>query len=240
MSSALKLMATTCCPISATSSPGKETTAAPVSEVSTATPSLASNSSDCSTPPVSRRSRTKANIVWDDLSFGAQIEPLQRHAKNADDIYLLNTFLELSKVTDVDACAVKLVLQALMFLRGCSYSSVDICSILAHASAYFADVYALCGDFMGPSEVANVLVTAMFVAHSYTQDETCPLRVWHQYLFKRYCSLKGVSAASMRIMSIRGYVLRLPDDELAEKNKALWSAIGSPMLQGGGGVELVC
>merc|ERR1719506_2533537 len=102
-------MATTCCPISAASSPGKEA-AAPASEVSTATPSLASCSSDCSTPPVSRRSRTKANIVWDDLSFGAQIAPLQRHAKTADDVYLLNAFLELSKVTDVDACAVKLVL----------------------------------------------------------------------------------------------------------------------------------
>jgi len=116
------------------------------------------------------------------------------------------------------------VLLALKFLRHCSYSAVDICSILAHASAYFADVYVLCGDLMSPAEVGNVLVTLMFVAHCYVQDETCPLHVWHKYLFKKYCNLRTLNAAVVRLLKMRQYTLGLDVEESTRRFSFLHQA----------------
>lgn len=204
----------------------------PSVEASTKAPSSSqSNSSEHSVRSNSRFNRDKEKIAWNDLKFGSQIKPLVRHAHTVGDVYLLDAFLELSEVQDLDGGSVKLVLLAIKFLRNCSYSAVDICSILAHASAYFVDVYALCRDVMSPSEVGNVLVTAMFLAHSYIQDETCPLHVWHRYLFKGYCSLKKISEAVMRVMAIRRYVLRLADQDLRARNKRLCDATSSPLVE---------
>jgi hypothetical protein len=151
---------------------------------------------------------------------------VQRYARSDKDIYLANTFLELSSVADIDEAGTKLVLLAIKFLRQCSYADIDVISILAHASAYFADVYALCGNAMSPDEVGNVLVTSMFLAHSYVQDETCPLSVWHRHLFKGYCTLREMDDAVLQVMAIRRYVLRLPDDDHRARIGALRNAFG--------------
>jgi len=36
----------------------------------------------------------------------------------------------------------------------------------------------------------------MYIAHSYVQDVTTPLQVWHEYLFAGYCSMSVLSAAA--------------------------------------------
>jgi hypothetical protein len=185
----------------------------------------AGSSSMCSTTTRSSRNiPCKDEIQFSELAFGQHIEPMSRYANTANDIYLLNAFLELSEVQDIDGSSIKLVLLALKFLRNCQYSAVDICSICAHASAYFVDVHSLCGNLMAPEEVGNVLVTAMFLAHSYIQDETCPLYVWHRYLFKGYCCVRELSEAVMRVMTIRRYVLRLADEDLRVRNEKLCTA----------------
>jgi len=189
--------------------------------------SYASESSGAS----SRGGLANDDIVWEDLTFGSQIYPVRKYARGVRDIHLLDTFLELSGVTDVSDGSIKLVLHAIHFLRSCDYSATDIRSILAHASAYFADVYSHCGDAMCPTEVGNVLVTTMFLGHSYIQDETCPLSVWHRHLFKGYCSLKMISDAVLQVMVIRRYVLRLADEDLHARCHALSEAVGAPQME---------
>merc|ERR1712232_1369330 len=99
-----------------------------------------------------------------------------------------------------------------------------MCSVLAHASSYFLDTYAKCGDGMDASEVGNVLALLIFLAHSYVLDETCRLKTWHKYLFTKYCSLGMLSSAVMRIMEIRNYHLRLEDEDLKQRYTALMRA----------------
>jgi hypothetical protein len=111
-------------------------------------------------------------------------------------------------------------------LRACDFSNEDICSILAHASAYFVDVYEKCGDGMDANEVGNVLALLMFLAHSYVLDETCRLKTWHKYLFTQYCSLDMLSSAVMRLMEVRNYLLRLEDEDLKQRYTALLRASG--------------
>lgn len=164
-------------------------------------------------------------IVWDVIRLGHRIQPYCAYAHCADDVYLLSSFLELAQVPDVDGESVKLLLRVLKFLRLCDYSVEDICSILAHASSYFVDAFTLCGDRMDACEVGNVLATLIFVAHCYVQDETCPLHVWHKHLFRRYCPLKTLNSAIMRLMEIRRYVLRLDSGDLNRRFECLLQAV---------------
>eukprot|EP00812_Abedinium_dasypus_P010975 NODE_455_length_1551_cov_314.905749.p1 GENE.NODE_455_length_1551_cov_314.905749~~NODE_455_length_1551_cov_314.905749.p1 ORF type:complete len:236 (+),score=48.47 NODE_455_length_1551_cov_314.905749:55-762(+) len=157
-------------------------------------------------------------IAWEQIHLGQRIQPYRGYAHCTDDIYLLGCFLELTRVSDVDGDSLKLLLRALKLLRRCNYSFEDICCILTHASVYFHDADALCGSHMDASEVGNVLVTLMFIAHSYVQDETCPLHIWHQHLFRKYCpSLRTLNAAVIRLLEIRRFKLRLDTTDLIER-----------------------
>merc|ERR1719387_2214824 len=80
---------------------------------------------------------------------------------------------------------------------------------------------------MGPGEVGYVLAIAIFLGHTHVEDETCPLRVWHQRLFQDYCSLRTLSAAVMKLMETRGYTLRIGDKQLRKRHFALLRAATS-------------
>lgn len=164
-------------------------------------------------------------IRWDDLRLGHRLQPYRRYAHCRRDIYLLSAFLELAEVRDIDGDSVKLLLRALKLLHLCDYSSEDLCSFLAHSSSYFVDAYTHCGVHMDECEVGNVLVTLMFIAHCYVQDETCPLHVWHQYLFQKYCPIRTLNAAIFRLLEIRHYILRLESEDLSTRFEFLHQAI---------------
>jgi hypothetical protein len=170
-------------------------------------------------------------VQWERVRWGLRIKPYQKFAHSVDDVYLLSCFLELAQVADINGESTKLLLRTLKFLRACDFSSEDICSVLAHASAYFEDTYELCGCTMDASEVGNVLALQIYVAHSYVQDETCKLHIWHKYLFRKYCTLHMLNAAVLRLLEIRKYMLRLEDQSLATRFRALMSSSLSPRQQ---------
>lgn len=153
-------------------------------------------------------------VNWKNIKHGTRILSCCAHAHCVDDIYLLSVFLDLAELPDIDTDSVKLLLRALKLLHLCNYSTEDVCSMLAHASAYFLDIYSQCGTLMYSREVGNVLVTLVFVAQCYVQDETCPLHVWHKHLFKKYCPLSTLNAAVIRLMEMRGFMMRLEDEDL--------------------------
>eukprot|EP00441_Pelagodinium_beii_P024060 CAMPEP_0197676708 /NCGR_PEP_ID=MMETSP1338-20131121/87247_1 /TAXON_ID=43686 ORGANISM="Pelagodinium beii, Strain RCC1491" /NCGR_SAMPLE_ID=MMETSP1338 /ASSEMBLY_ACC=CAM_ASM_000754 /LENGTH=90 /DNA_ID=CAMNT_0043257427 /DNA_START=505 /DNA_END=773 /DNA_ORIENTATION=+ len=78
---------------------------------------------------------------------------------------------------------------------------------------------------MEAGEVGNVLATLLFIAHCFVQDETCPLNVWHKHLFKKYCSLKVLNAAVMRLLELCRYKLRITDADLAKRLSHLHASI---------------
>lgn len=171
------------------------------------------------------RDVNEEDVAWSELRYGRSIQGCRLYAHCVDDVYLLDAFLTLSDIASVDVDSVKLLLRALKLLRLCDYSAEDMCSILAHASAYFIDAFGLCGSIMDSSEVGNVLVTLMFVAHCYVQDETCPLHVWHQHLFRKYCPLRTLNAAIVRLLEIRKYVLRLESQDLSTRYVTLFKSM---------------
>merc|ERR1719265_2341977 len=126
-------------------------------------------------------------------------------------------FAELCKLSEIHQGYAKLVLRTLRMLHLCQYPAEDIWIIMAHASAYFETIFEACGSRMDKSEATNIFVPLVFVSHSYVEDETCPLKVWHKHLIRNYCSLKTLNAAVLRLLELRGYILRLDDMDLNER-----------------------
>lgn len=205
---------------------------APSEEVSTIAASTDGLSERSSAPSDVRSTSTvkarkyhdEDDLCWDEIRLGHRFQPYRQYAHGIDDVHVLATFLELASVDDVNGDSVKILLRAMKLLHLCDYSAEDICSTLAHASYYFLETFSVCGKDMDLSEIGHVLVTLMFIAHVFVQDETCPLKVWHQHLFRRYCPLRTLNAAVMRLMHLRSHILRLPDKELNERYRLLMQA----------------
>lgn len=115
---------------------------------------------------------------------------------------------------------------AIDLLYRCRYCAEDICLVLAHASSYFLDVRNVCGTRMDPDEVGDIIVVLMFIAHSYVLDETCPLRAWQKNVFLGQCSVKTVNMATMKLLRMRGYVLRLGEKDLQMRHQYLMHGAG--------------
>lgn len=221
-------LAETAIPVDATCCAGY---AAPPSDsgstIAPSTPmSTRSSTSGMSTQSSARSYRrdVSTGISWHSMRLGHRIQPSVKYAHQVSDVYLLSCFLDLAQVQDISCESTKLLFRTVKMLRACDFSTEDICSILAHASAYFVEVYKSCGDGMDANEVGNVLALLIFLAHSYVLDETCRLKVWHKYLFSKYCSLEMLSSAVMRLMEVLGYLLRVADEDLKQRYTSLLRA----------------
>jgi hypothetical protein len=163
------------------------------------------------------------------LAPGHWLLEYERVAYDPVDLELLAKFLDVTKVSS-SVCGQKqamLLVKMMRFLHSLDHNFEDICCHLAHASFYFRNIYSSCGAVMSPEEIANVLVLLVFLAHCHIQDETCPLKIWHQYLFKSYCKLPTLSKATMQLMKRLGYVLRVPDNDL--KQSVAWLSQGDAL-----------
>lgn len=117
--------------------------------------------------------------------------------------------------------AVRLVLRCLKLLHLCNYCQDDIQLMVAHASSYLKELLTGLHEKkqppMGLHEVAHVFCLLMYLAHSYIEDQNCPLKVWHEHLFRRYCDLKTLSSAVMRVLEQLAFALRIEPSELQER-----------------------
>jgi len=114
--------------------------------------------------------------------------------------------------------AVRLLLRCFRMLHLCGYDRQDVEVIVAHASAY---IRILANEMkregqpeMELTELANVLCVLMYIAHSYTQDQNCPLHIWHKFLFRQYCTVKTLNSAAMGLLERLNYSLRVKPQEL--------------------------
>jgi hypothetical protein len=151
---------------------------------------------------------------------------LRVHAHEASDFGMLGRFCMLAGFSEahIDESGIKLMLKTVKMLRLCDYSREDILCMLGHAVVYSRRTLAVCGPQMSGREAGHTAVLLIYLAHSYTQDETCPIRVWHQHLFRGYCSVNELDGVVLKMMSFQRYVLRVEADELLELHLQLADA----------------
>jgi hypothetical protein len=93
--------------------------------------------------------------------------------------------------------------------------------MVAHASSYlkmlFETLEAKQQKPMGLQEVTHIFCLLMYLAHSYIEDQNCPLKVWHEHLFRRYCDLKTLSSAVMQVLEQLAFALRIEPTELEKR-----------------------
>lgn len=138
----------------------------------------------------------------------------------------------------------KTVLQGLRLMHLCDYDYSDVVVVMAHASVYFRSTFEAIGHKMSQHEAAHVCVLLIYLAHSFVLDETCPLRCWQKHIFRKYCTLKVLDAALFRLFKMRGYALRITEEEERAALLALFghskgasrSSSSGAMLNGGGAI----
>merc|ERR1712174_100101 len=59
----------------------------------------------------------------------------------------------------------------------------------------------------------------------------CALHIWHKHLFRKYCPLKILNAAVIRLLQIRRLMLRLSSDELNQRYTKLLKAVSKGRAQ---------
>lgn len=174
--------------------------------------SIASSFSDCCSPD------------WRSSTSSAA-SPVSAAADRSLHVYpCVVKLCNLAKIPMVEPDTLKLLVRTVQLLQLCEYELEDICCVLAHGAAYFEAFGANCGKKMSNFEAGYILVVFIYIAHSYVLDETCPMKFWHQKLFRHYCSPKMLDAAVIRLMRMRDYRLRLEDHEVQTKIVSLLTA----------------
>lgn len=122
----------------------------------------------------------------------------------------------------------KVVLQGVRLMHLCSFEYSDVVLVLAYATVYFQTTFEAIGHMMSEIEAAHVCTLLIYLAHSFVLDETCPLRCWRRYIFRKYCTLKVLDAALFRLFDLRGFHLRVSSEQ---ERDALAALLSSPRLQ---------
>lgn len=206
---------------------GKSLVTSQAKVLGTQTQSVAASSTTAGSPGgVSELSEKTAS--WG-ISFARLERVAERATDTLTDIQLVTCFLELSQlpvVPHVDSSTMSLMMQTLNLLHMCGYPKEDVCTVLAHASAYFVDVYSQRGKRMASGEAGYILVALIYIGHSYVLDENCPLIVWHQKLLKKYCTMDMLDKAVLRLMQLRRYILRIEDEDMRNRCGRLLACCG--------------
>jgi hypothetical protein len=209
---------------------------------SVSTPTSCLSRKEATVPRSLSQVSTAASLGADEARRGraAAIEEVRKYAHTPSDLAILSRFLDLQLLDGHNSLAIdppkgllRLVLRAMKLLHLCDFQHEDVCCILAHTSVYFRSTYKACGHQMDSQEVANAVVAQMFIAHSYIQDETCPLRVWHEHIFQKYCSVKTLNAVILRLIEIRAYRLRVDRKEMMKRYKYLCGSATHALRNGG-------
>lgn len=106
----------------------------------------------------------------------------------------------------------------------CGYEPYDICVVMAYASAYFACVTQpanVAKREFAVEETENLLAVCIFVAHCYVFDNNCPLHVWRDMVLKKRCSMNALNQATLHVLRMRSFRLRVSDDNFLRRLKRL-------------------
>lgn len=111
-------------------------------------------------------------------------------------------------------------------LRDCGFTRYDIEVTIAHATSYFSVFRETLrregkSDVQFSREFANIFCVLVYLAHSHIDDNTIPLRHWHEYIFVRYCTLHILNAAIVGTMKKLDYKLRVKPAELTARIERL-------------------
>jgi len=172
-------------------------------------------------PGVSRDNTQQSNEVLVDREVIRYSPETAKYAHFPDDLVLVWRFVTMLAEISPDAGRkvrteqlYKNVLQGVRLMHLCDYNYSDVVVTLAYASVYFHSIYGAIGHKMSEFEAAHVCVLLIYLAHSFLLDETCPLRCWQKYVFRKYCTLKVLDAALFRLFSMRkDYGLRVTPEQ---------------------------
>eukprot|EP01066_Platyproteum_vivax_P007449 Platyproteum_vivax@DN2917_c0_g1_i1.p1 len=107
-----------------------------------------------------------------------------------------------------------IVKRMVVMLAACGYYVQDLVHVVALAVCQFRR--AKLHNTPDATEKAYLFCVQCFLAHCWLLDETCPLRIWHQHVFPKYCELKTLGAACFKLFVLQEMRLGVNDTQVIE------------------------
>lgn len=131
---------------------------------------------------------------------------------------------EVATMNMLDGQAVRSLDRAIQFLLANDFSAEDVCSVLAHACAYFESYRkTLPGRAIRQRQAVHIFIVQMYLAHCFATDDAVPIKTWHRRLSNDYCTLDQFNAVTWRLMKTRDYKLKLQDGDFRKRYDRLWA-----------------
>lgn len=153
------------------------------------------------------------------------IEALHQRAQIPADVHICIRFCEEAELDPFSQGAITLM-RLIRMLHKAQFPIENIIWILALALCQFQRSLKRL-SVMGRRERANVCVLHAFIAHSYLEDETCPLKVWHANIFQNYCDLSTLQDALFKLLMLQDFTLSANPQQVKMKALRLLTPVAS-------------
>merc|ERR1719335_268256 len=100
----------------------------------------------------------------------------------------------------------------MLILSACCYQLEEISVVMAQALICAERVNFI--KKMKAQERSYFYCMHVFLAHVLLMDQTVPLRHWHDWVFRGYCTYPCLESAVLKVMSTSKYKLVAKDDEV--------------------------
>mmetsp|Transcript_9331 Transcript_9331/g.16512 ORF Transcript_9331/g.16512 Transcript_9331/m.16512 type:complete len:172 (+) Transcript_9331:56-571(+) len=107
----------------------------------------------------------------------------------------------------------KKVMLGIRLMHACRYKYADVVLTLTYASVYMRRALAVQTKILTDSEVANLCVLCMYLAHSFVLDSHTKLQLWHKYVFRSSGEFKKLDAQVFDVFRTLDFKLRVLEDE---------------------------
>lgn len=140
----------------------------------------------------------------------------------------VRAFLELSHLSPNHTAEFASVsVRAIILMRLCDYIDEDICSVMAHASAYLSSIKEATEDTV-VAEMSVYIVVCIYLAHGFVLDKPCPLHYWRSHILEDQMSIQELNEAIIKVSRMRNYKLRVADCSLYMRYMQLLTCTNKP------------
>ncbi|CEM33559.1 unnamed protein product [Vitrella brassicaformis CCMP3155] len=142
-----------------------------------------------------------------------------KYAYRSADVGIAQRFCVLAGL-EREGLGPKIILKTMEMLHRCKYEAWDIVLILAMASVQLEDTFSKL-SVTDQKERAHVCVLQIYLAHCWLQDETCPIKIWHEHLVRSYCTFPVLQDALFKLFGLQNHIMRIDDNRHVDRTRYL-------------------
>jgi len=155
-------------------------------------------------------------IGWNDLSALYDVADRPMHVR------LALRFCERACVP-LSFLGLQMIVGMLSLMHRCNFSDADVISVMSHACACLPAVFRVLHS-ADSNELAHIACLQCYISHTLIIDEPCRITYWQKFVFQS-SDIKALDSATIKLMKIQDFYLRVHDSLMAEIREFLQSGL---------------